>query len=192
MGSGRGALRVIGGSLRGRRLLTPRGDRIRPTGDRVREALFDILGDRIRGAVFLDAYAGTGAVGVEALSRGAGFAVFVERDPEAVELIRRNLDSLRESAGRARLIGRDLAAAVALLETEGVRFDVVYLDPPWSGGELDRGLRLIGTGRILSHAAVVVAEHDAASEPPGGGALKLLRTRSYGRAGLTFYAATHR
>lgn len=189
MKTGRGVLRVIGGELRGRRLRAPAGVLVRPTADRVREALFDILGARVSGSAFLDAYAGTGAVGVEAVSRGATSATFIEKDHGAVGLLRQNLDHAGVGA-RTRVVARDLAAAIRTLEGDGARFDIIFLDPPYEGGELDRALRLVGTSRLLAEGGLVVAEHDARDQPPGTPQLRPARTVSYGRAALTFFRPT--
>ena len=187
--NGRGSLRVIGGALRGRRIDTLPGESIRPTGDRVRGALFDILGNQVHGAVFLDIYAGTGAIGIEALSRGAREVTFIENDPAAADLIRRNLWVAGAASTRVRVIDRDPVQAVALLQREAERFDFIYLDPPYAGGELERGLRLVGSSQLLSAAAIVIAEHDADALPPPCPPLSAYRTVRYGRAALTFYSA---
>ena len=186
MRTGRGLLRVIGGELKGRRLRAPSGPGVRPTGDRVREALFDILGTKISEAAFLDVYAGTGAVGVEALSRGARSATFIEKDHDTVRLLRENLDHAGVTAA-TRVVTRDLAAAIGALEADGARFDIVFLDPPYEGGELDRALRLLGTSSLLAENARVVAEHDARTPQRGTPRLEAVRTASYGRAALTFF-----
>jgi 16S rRNA (guanine(966)-N(2))-methyltransferase RsmD len=180
-------LRVIGGDLKGRRLRGPEGRGIRPTGDRVREALFDILGSRINGSSFLDAYAGTGAVGVEALSRGAAGVTFVEKDRAAVELLRRNVETAGDLSRRARIVPRDLAAALRLLEEDKARFDIVFLDPPYEGGELDRALRLVGRSGVLHPESLIVSEHDARSAPRGDAALPAVRSVRYGHTALTFH-----
>jgi 16S rRNA (guanine966-N2)-methyltransferase len=117
-------MRVVAGEFKGRRLATPRGTRTRPTADKVREALFSMLGD-VGGARVLDLYAGSGALGIEALSRGAGSAVFVERDPRAVAAIKRNLEPLGVDATVARA-----DALRWLARTEG-QFDLVFCDPPY-------------------------------------------------------------
>ena len=183
----KGALRVIGGELKGRRLRGPEGCGIRPTGDRVRGALFDILGPRINGSSFLDAYAGTGAVGVEALSRGASGVTFVEKDRPAVELLRRNVEMAGDLSRRARIVPRDLAAALRVLEEDGARFDIVFLDPPYEGGALDRALRLVGHSGVLHEESLVVSEHDARTAPRGVAALPAVRSVRYGHTALTFH-----
>jgi 16S rRNA (guanine966-N2)-methyltransferase len=137
-------MRVVAGEFRGRRLAAPRGARTRPTADRVREALFSMLGD-VSGARVLDLYAGSGALGIEALSRGAESAVFVERDPRAVAAIERNLESM----GLAEEVVRQDAVRF-LARTEGM-FDLVFCDPPY-----DSASRL--AGRLTEHLPDVTSE----------------------------------
>jgi 16S rRNA (guanine966-N2)-methyltransferase len=175
-------LRVTGGEARGRRLKAPRGHRTRPTSDRVREALFDILGARIEGARFLDAYAGTGAVGCEALSRGACRAVFLERDPAALGLIAENL-GLGAWSDSAEIVEGDARAGLRSLETAGRRFEIVYLDPPYDDPGLPDALGL--SAHLLAPGGMLIVEHRSslAVEAPAG----LLPFRSYrhGDAALT-------
>ena len=186
---GNGRLRVIGGILRGRRIDTLPGESIRPTGDRVREALFDILGPKVSGAAFLDIYAGTGAIGIEALSRGAREVTFIEGHAAAADLIRRNLARCTSESTSARVIARDSAQAVAQLAREEQRFDFIYLDPPYEGGELERGLLVVGGSGLLGEGAIVIGEHDARTGPPPCAGLAAYRTARYGRTALTFFAA---
>lgn len=177
----------MGGSLRGRRIDTVPGRELRPTADRVREALFDILGPRVIGARFLDAYAGTGAIGIEAISRGAAMAAFVEAGEVAGEVLERNLRLVAEVGCEVAVMRRDLQHALAELESRHVAFDIVYLDPPYGGGELDRALRLIGRSTVLAGGAVVIGEHASGESPPRNSVLRSSRTSIYGRAALTFY-----
>ena len=139
-------MRLTGGQSRGRRLKRPRAAGLRPTSSRVREALFDILGPRIEGACVLDLYAGTGAVGIEALSRGARRAVFVESDKAAARLIRENL-TLLERERAAEIVPLPVASFLASLAQRGERFDVVFLDPPYDPGV---------SREVLSAAAMLV------------------------------------
>ena len=165
-------MRVVAGSFKGRRLQAPKGSRTRPTADRVREALFSMLGD-VSGARVLDLYAGSGALGIEALSRGAASATFVEKDPRALAAIRSNLEALGSRQEVRRQDGlRYLAAA------EPGSFDLVFLDPPYdSAGRLGDSLseRL---PRILSdHARIVTESH---KRTPLRLRLPLVRERTYG------------
>ncbi len=145
-------MRVIGGEFRSRRLKALSGVQLRPTPDRLRETLFDILAPRIEGAVFADLYAGTGAVGIEALSRGAERAIFVEKHRAAVDLIRQNLRSLGIEE-RAQVICGKATVPLARLQA-----DIVFLDPPYDlEGEYDAALRALGEVA----PPLVIAQHPA-------------------------------
>jgi len=179
---------------RGRRLRTLPGEQVRPTADRVRESLFDILGERVRGAALLDAYAGTGAVGIEALSRGARHVTFVENNRAALDLLSRNLSlvlngvgELAEQAGAVRLIPSDLGEATLTIRRDQLVYDIVFLDPPYLGGELDRALRLLGRGSLIGDKTILIAEHASGTKPPSSRAFSPARTVTYGRSALTFY-----
>jgi 16S rRNA (guanine966-N2)-methyltransferase len=176
-------LRVVGGRLGGRRLRAVPGWETRPTGDRVREALFAILGGRVEGARVLDLFAGTGALAIEALSRGASSAVLVEQAAPAVEVIRANLDALG-LAERCR-VRRTRAEAYLRTQRDGP-FDLVLLDPPYAASVgLVAGLlgRLARTA--LAPGAVVVVEAAARSEaPPWPPGLVPERPRRYGDTSL--------
>jgi 16S rRNA (guanine966-N2)-methyltransferase len=150
-----GSLRVTGGELRGRRLRTP-GAGVRPSADRVRESLFARLGS-LEGARVLDLYAGSGALGIEALSRGAPCAVFVERSPRSLAVLRGNLASLGLQ-GRARVVAGDATRCVRRLAQGGERFDLVLLDPPYASGEAPRALAALRDAGILAPGATLVIE----------------------------------
>ena len=182
-------MRIVGGRHRGRRLLAPPGDTVRPTSDRAREALFNILahgrlaadGSPIAGAVVLDAFAGTGALGLEALSRGAAEAVFIERDPEAVAVLRRNVASLRES-DRAEILPGDATRPIRA----GVQCAVAFVDPPYRSGLAAPALEALDRAGWLAPDALAIAELGAPEEfePPAG--FSLLDERVYGAARLVF------
>jgi 16S rRNA (guanine966-N2)-methyltransferase len=174
-------LRLTGGEARGRRLRSPRGSKIRPTADRVREALFDILGPRIHGASFLDACAGTGAVGCEALSRGAARVVFLERDRAALKLIAENLE-VGDFTPRSEVVTGDVRATLRKLEAGGERFRIVFLDPPYEEPAVADLLSL--AARCLSPGGSLILEHSASrtiEAPPG---LHPHRTYRYGDTAL--------
>jgi 16S rRNA (guanine966-N2)-methyltransferase len=143
-------MRVIAGEAGSIRLVLPKGAQLRPTSDAVREALFSSLADEVRGARFLDVYAGTGAVGIEALSRGAASCVFVERDRRCVEAIRRNLQNTR-LADRAVVSGADARRAIARVQQEYGPYDIVFIDPPYDDAD----------------AAIVAQKLLVATDPPG-------------------------
>lgn len=183
-------MRVIGGTARGRRLAAPRGLRTRPTADRVREALFDILGPAVRGARVLDLFAGTGAVGIEALSRGAARAVFVERDRAARQALRRNLAALRLGRAEARVVAGEAVAALRRLAGSEAPFHLVFLDPPYAGDLAARALAALGGGALLAPGARVVVQHAARQAlPEVAGVLRAEGTRRYGNSALTFFRA---
>ncbi len=123
-------MRIIGGEDRGRKLRTPKGRRIRPSSDWVREAIFDVLGDRVPGSRVLDLFAGTGALGMEALSRGAREAVFVDSSPQSIALIKENLDLLAK-ADRSRVIRCSARKYVSGIGGEEGPFDLIFIDPPY-------------------------------------------------------------
>jgi 16S rRNA (guanine966-N2)-methyltransferase len=177
-------MRLTGGLDRGRRLIVPRGSRTRPTASRVREALFNILGPP-PGPV-LDLYAGSGALGLEALSRGATSAVFVERDGVALSALRRNV---REAGAedRATVIGADVRGALRKLSHGSQQFSWVFLDPPYIK-ETDGVLAELSGGDMLTACAVVIVEHDRRHPSPASvGCLFLTDRRQYGDTELSFY-----
>lgn len=150
--------RIIAGQNKGRRLKTPPGNETRPTGARVRQTLFDILAPRIEGARLLDAFAGSGAIGIEALSRGAARVVFVDANPVAIAAINENL-SLLAGVGNTQVLRQDSRVALAALADTGVRFDIVYLDPPYASDFYEPLLQQISDTGLVEQDGLVVAEH---------------------------------
>lgn len=181
--------RVIAGSARGIRLAAPGSD-TRPLGDRVKQTLFAVLEPDLPGARVLDLFAGSGAAGIEALSRGAALAVFVERDAAAVRVIEANLARTRLAAG-ARLVRADVIAYLAGTGHDGVPFDVALLDPPYADPDLlVRALERLGdpAAGLLAPGARVVAKHFWRPGPPArAGLLASERERRFGETALTFY-----
>jgi 16S rRNA (guanine(966)-N(2))-methyltransferase RsmD len=203
-----GEMRVIAGTYRSRQLVAPKGLGTRPTSDRLRETLFDILAPRIAGCRFADLYAGTGAVGIEAISRGAAQVWFAEKADAALAAIRANLKTLKiasgfaiEERGTGALLERlaktaDRTAEKITADPEMTRrvglLDVVYLDPPWdAAAEYEKTLHLLGSTRgqaMLAPGALVVAEHSSKSPlPERFGDLVQTRTRKQSDAALSFY-----
>ena len=180
-------MRVTAGAERGRKIRAPRGANTRPTGAKVREAIFNILGPMSPDAV-LDLYAGTGALGIEALSRGASHATFVERDGRALSALHRNLREF-ELTSRARIMDGGVVMAVHRLSDERKqKFSWVFIDPPYAAGEVEPVLGLLSGGQLLETGAVVIVEHDRRHQPPDSvGALELVDRRFYGDTGLSFY-----
>lgn len=178
-------MRVTGGTDRGRKIRAPRSSGTRPTASRVREAVFNILGPPPEGPV-LDLYAGTGAMGIEALSRGAPRAVFVERDSRALAILGRNLRELG-FADRALILGTNVRTALARL-AQAEPFAWVFIDPPYATTEAERALSSLAGSDLLAPGAVVVVEHDKRRElPEAAGELKVLDRRYYGDTGVSFY-----
>jgi 16S rRNA (guanine966-N2)-methyltransferase len=183
-------MRVIAGQYRSRVLVAPKGMDTRPTSDRLRETLFNVLAQRIADAVFVDLYAGSGAVGIEALSRGAREAVFVEKAEPALKAIRGNLKTLGIRDGYA-LETSAAGAAIRRLASSGRKADVVFLDPPYeSANEYEITLGLLGGECLgfLAPGAVVIAEHTKRNDlAEQYGALVRYRVLKQGDAALSFY-----
>jgi 16S rRNA (guanine(966)-N(2))-methyltransferase RsmD len=184
-------MRVIAGTLRSRTLKAPAGLATRPTSDRLRETLFNVLAPRIDGAHFLDLYAGSGAVGIEALSRGAARVVFVEKSQQAIKMLRANLDRLGLTIG-FRIVSGSVAGVLRKPEA-GIRFDLVFLDPPYDAAvEYTDVLGLLGgpAAGLLADDALVIAEHrrkQALTDEYGF--LSRIRLLQQGDAALSFYGS---
>jgi len=176
-------MRVIGGEFRSRRLKTIPGLATRPTPDRLRETLFDVLAPRIKGVVFVDAYAGTGAVGIEALSRGAARCIFLESRRRAVAAIRENLRALGIE-GQASVVAGKVAAALGRLAA-----DIVFMDPPYEmEGEYEAALGEIGARSHESGVRTVIAQHSVRFDPGDAhGELRRVRVLRQGDNALSFY-----
>ena len=196
------AMRIIAGTYRSRRLQTLKGLALRPSSDRLRETLFNVLGPGVRGAVFLDLFAGSGAVGIEALSRGAERAIFVENHRSGAGVIRRNLRTLgipvssasailaRSSfSGGAEIVVLDAAAALRQLSERGLRADFIFADPPYADSEAyDSVLDLVGDSEILVSDGQMVLEHDRRRVLPAVvGKLERTRVLDQGDNALSFY-----
>ena len=183
-------MRVIAGQYRSRPLQSLTGLDLRPTSDRLRETLFDVLAaaGNLSDSVWLDLYAGTGAVGIEALSRGARQVYFVESAKKHARLLRENLASLGITEGYE-LQEREVAKALPLLETTGVVCDYCFLDPPYRmRGSYERTLSYLSQARLLQPSSVVVAEHEKKFDPGERfGALLRYRRLDQGDASLSFY-----
>jgi 16S rRNA (guanine966-N2)-methyltransferase len=177
-------VRITGGILGGRLLRVPHTD-LRPTSDRVREAMFARLGD-LSGAVVLDLFAGSGALGLEALSRGAAHVDFVEKARPAARCVRENLAALG-LAERARVLPGDARSVLRALEREGARYDLVFVDPPYASGLAAELLAALGAGALLAEGACVVVESDRRRPPGDAPGLAQTDERRYGDTLLTRY-----
>jgi 16S rRNA (guanine966-N2)-methyltransferase len=180
-------MRIISGKYRGRRLKAPKGDTLRPTGDRLKETLFDILGAAVQGAVFLDVFAGTGAIGLEAASRGADRVVFIEWEPQAVRLIQSNLD-LCGITGGYRLVDRDAFWALRSLGRAAFTADIIFLDPPYDWEPYPDLLQILfRTGIARTGSQVIVEHHSKARVPESGELYRLARRVKQSDKCLSFY-----
>ena len=181
---GGGQMRVITGTARGRRLKELEGQETRPTTDRVKEGMFSALQFDIEGRKVLDLFAGTGQLGIEALSRGASQAVFVDRRADAVRLIRENL-KITGLQDKARVVAGD---SMEFLKSLRETFDLIFLDPPYEAGLLEPAIAHIARFDILKPHGIIVAEHPAQRPLPTLAApYRVHRTYRYGRIGLTMY-----
>jgi 16S rRNA (guanine(966)-N(2))-methyltransferase RsmD len=179
-------MRIIAGSARGRVLKSLKGQALRPTADRVRESVFAVLAERVNGASFLDLYAGAGTVGLEALSRGAAQATFVESHRPAGRVIEENA-RLCEFPERVRVIVAPVARALAMLRREGAVFDLIFLDPPYERGELGAALaRLAQWPEMLAKDGLLIVQRSRREEPGETDAFERMRTLRYGETMVEF------
>ena len=185
-------MRIIAGKFRSRQLKSIKGMALRPTSDKLRETLFNILAGLVVDARFMDLFAGSGAVGIEALSRGAREAIFVEKHPPTAALIKKNLESLEIRKG-ARVVASDALKALERLTQEpsaaNARIDILFLDPPYVEKEQYKTvLAFLGDANLLAENAVVIAEHQRSLDlAETFGKLERVRVLRQGDAALTFY-----
>lgn len=188
-------MRVIGGSSRGRRLQTPRGLSIRPTSDKVKESLFNILGGmlgQLDGCTVLDIFAGTGNLGIEALSRGAKSAVFIDNSRESATIIAKNL-SCTGFTDKSRVILKDFCQALGMLESAGDVFQLIFCDPPYQKGLTERCLKQLGKSSIFDKQTVIVAEFSSREDiAECHGCLQQIDKRVYGDTALAFFTTTQK
>ncbi len=181
-------MRVIAGKYRSRTLRSLKGHELRPTSDRLRETLFNILGATMESATFVDLYSGTGAVGIEALSRGARLAIFAEQHAPAVALIRRNLESLGIGA-QAEVLGMNVLRAIKQVEARKIHAQFIFLDPPYAADiEYQRALEALGDSPLVAPEGLLIVEHLKKRKlPQRVGDLELVRVVEQGDAALSFY-----
>ena len=176
-------MRVTGGTGRGRRLKAPVGSRVRPTSDKVKQALFNILGERMADSLFLDLFAGAGGIGIEALSRGAGRVVFVDASRASLKVVKQNI----EQTGFEDRSQAVLSKVESFLKKPSGSYDIVFLDPPYAD-EMQPLLELIAGAGILKPDSIVIAEHFKKQlSPASAGGLTLYREAKYGDTVLAFY-----
>jgi 16S rRNA (guanine966-N2)-methyltransferase len=180
-------MRIIAGSHKGRRLLSPATNDVRPTSGRVKEALFSILRDRIGGSTMLDLFSGTGAIGIEALSRGAARVTFVESHPISLRLLQANLTQCRFSENTEIYPG-EARAFLQHAARHGLAFDVIFADPPYRDDSTNTLLPLLGQSAMILPHTVVILEHPTKHQiPPQVGPLNRVRQYRYGDSSLSLF-----
>jgi 16S rRNA (guanine(966)-N(2))-methyltransferase RsmD len=181
-------MRVIAGKFKSRKLEAPPGMETRPTSDRLRETLFNVVAPVIADSVWLDVFAGSGAIGIEALSRGARSVYFIESASAAAQTIRKNLHTLEINEG-AEVIERDAAVALRMLDSQAVACNFVFLDPPYRKmGDYEQVLGFLSQSQLLAADSQVISEHDKHFDPGDAfGSLRRYRTLRQGDAVLSFY-----
>jgi 16S rRNA (guanine(966)-N(2))-methyltransferase RsmD len=180
-------MRVIGGQAKGRRLKAPKGRALRPTADRVKEALFNILPRDLSGYRVLDLFAGTGNLSVEALSRGASDALLTDSSRQARKAIEENLRALGFE-GRSRVWSAPVLSSIRRLSQRGESFDLIFLDPPYEKGWVGTSLRAVARGGLLRESGLLVAEHSVREKVEERyGSLTLRDQRRYGSTQLSFF-----
>ena len=182
-------MRVIAGKFRSRRIISPHGVTTRPTSDRLRETLFNVVAPRVADSVWIDLFAGSGAVGIEALSRGARMVYFVESASLATGVIRKNLAELGIEEGYE-VLEREAATALRMLDAQAIACDFCFLDPPYRKiNDYEQTLGFLSQSRLLAPDSQVIAEHDKHFDPGEAfGALRRTRVLRQGDAVLSFYS----
>ncbi|MFH1075515.1 MAG: 16S rRNA (guanine(966)-N(2))-methyltransferase RsmD [Pseudomonadota bacterium] len=181
-------LRIISGCKKGHRLKAIKGNIIRPTADRIRESIFDIISGYITGACVLDLYSGTGAMGLEALSRGAAFSVFVDRHAYALSLIKENIIKL-ELTAQSIVINRDILKGLGWLKQLVYFYDLVFIDPPYEKDLIAKTLSLLAESQVLALQGRVIAEHSIKETVPEAVCgLTLYDQRKYGSTMISIYS----
>ncbi len=178
-------MRIITGEYRGRRLEAPYGNDVRPTGDKVRESVFNLLMYDIEGAVFCDLFAGTGAVGLEALSRGAEKAYFCDASRDSIKIIKNNIEKCKASE-KSRILAGDYLSVLRRIRE---KVDIFYIDPPYSAGYYVPALEEIDSLDLLSENGIIIAEHRADEKlPEKAGRFRVFKEKKYGHTRLTMYS----
>ena len=180
MASGVIDMRVISGQARGRKLLAPEGFDTRPTTDRVKESMFNLIMSYLPGENILDLFAGSGALGIEALSRGSKHGVFVEADRQAANIVRKNLELARQTH-KADIFEID---AFSYLSRCDCVFDIIFLDPPYNKGMLNKALDIISNRKLLASGGIIVAEGEFGGEVPNAVGFDIVKAAKYGKTNV--------
>lgn len=186
-------MRVISGQFRGRKLEKLEGMDIRPTSDRVKESLFNMLGARLFDCAFLDLFAGTGGIGIEAYSRGATQVVFIDESAKSIKVLKTNLEKLQIQE-QVEVYNTDYINAINKLASDNRKFDIIFIDPPYLKGYAQNALVQLADNKVLKEDAIVIIEHDIQDKmPESAGNLNMQRQKKYGNTMLSLYGiANHR
>lgn len=176
-------MRVISGTARGTALFCPETEGIRPTSDRVKENIFNLIQYEVSDKKVLDLFSGSGAMGIEALSRGARYCLFADNAAIAEDAVKRNIKKTRME-NKCRIVREDFES---LLSSLSEKFDLVFLDPPYHHGYVEKAVKKLISKKLLSENAVVIAETDGDEEPGGFEELEIKTIRKYGRVKITVY-----
>lgn len=177
-------MRIIAGELKGRRLMSPSDNRVRPTTDKVKEAVFSMIYGYLDGSIVIDLFAGTGNLGLEAISRGAERAYFVDRDRTSIGLVRENVKHCKVE-DRSVIIWSDYASAFKKI---GEKADVIFLDPPYSAGYMEECIKLISQSGILAEEGIVVAEYSSSDTLPEQiEDMVLVKSKRYGKISVSIF-----
>lgn len=181
-------MRVIAGKARGKRLKAPPGDNTRPVTDMIKEALFNVWGESIQGAVFLDLFAGSGSMGIEALSRGARNVIFIDNNARAVGIIKENLQNCNFNEG-FEVHRNDVFRAINILQNRGTKFDLIYVDPPFTNEAIfDKVIKILDEAQILGqNGTLVIRTYKKKTLPVSLSHLSKYRSKDYGESVLHYY-----
>lgn len=179
-------VRIVGGSVRGRKLVGPAGHRFRPTTGRVKEFIFNYLGESVVGSSILDLFSGTGSLGIEALSRGASKVVFTELAPSNVNMIKKNL-RLCDFTEDAKILKGDVFRLMRKMSTEDERFDIILADPPFKGSLRERIVKGVDQSGILESDGVLIVEHESHDSDASRCGIHLIKQRRFGQCVVSIY-----
>ncbi|MCI1959104.1 MAG: 16S rRNA (guanine(966)-N(2))-methyltransferase RsmD [Clostridia bacterium] len=179
-------MRVIAGSVRGHKLKAPEGRETRPTAERIKESLFNIIAPDLYDCCFLDLFSGSGSIGIEALSRGAKRAVFVDSSLQAAQIIEENIEHTKMEE-KSRLLKIDVFKALDLLAENGELFDIIFIDPPYKSGLYKDVLQKIVLSGLLADNGYIISEHSSKDEIPSVNGLKSFRIKDYKTTRMSFW-----
>ena len=180
-------MRVISGKARGLKLNTPKNDDVRPTTDRVKESLFNMINSYIMDSEILDLFAGTGSLGIECLSRGANQCIFVDNSKESINIVKSNIKKARVE-NESIVLNLDFKSAINSLSLKNKQFDVIFMDPPYYKNMFSDALLSVDENELLKEDGIIVVEHDTVDKfPDNMGRLYKSREKKYGNTTITFY-----